>query len=151
MSYCETCHDGALVGIYPDKCEDCGHQKAKDSIAATCSAEAANHQKTMKKNTDQKDPSQPDYWTEARDSIINLIPFYDPNHKCNIVREKVFKWVVDELKARTAHAESKLDRAIKTLKLCEKELLSANSNYGTREEIAAAINATLAATEKQNK
>jgi len=65
----------------------------------------------MKKDPSQTDPTKPDYWTEARDSVIKLIPFYDPNHKCEVVRGHVFDAVVAELKARvTPAAQNPADR-----------------------------------------
>jgi len=54
----------------------------------------------MKKNPNQDDPREPDYWEEARDSVINLVPFYDPNHHGEIVRGKIFHKIVNELKLR---------------------------------------------------
>jgi len=46
------------------------------------------------------DPSHPDYNAAARDAIMDLCPFYDPHHKCGIVREKVFKEYLTELRDR---------------------------------------------------
>jgi hypothetical protein len=46
------------------------------------------------------DPSHPDYNAKARDAIIDLCPFYDPNHKCDIVRAHIFKDCVNELRER---------------------------------------------------
>ena len=46
------------------------------------------------------DPSHPEYDAAARDAIIDLCPFYDPHHKCGIVREKVFKECLTELRER---------------------------------------------------
>lgn len=46
------------------------------------------------------DPSHPDYNATARDAIMDLCPFYDPHHKCGIVREKVFKECLTELRER---------------------------------------------------
>lgn len=46
------------------------------------------------------DPTNPDYNPKARDAIMDLCPFYDPNHKCGIVREHVFKDCLTELRER---------------------------------------------------
>jgi hypothetical protein len=46
------------------------------------------------------DPSNPEYNAKARDAIMDLCPFYDPNHKCGIVRENVFKDCLSELRER---------------------------------------------------
>lgn len=46
------------------------------------------------------DPKNPEYNAKARDSIMDLCPFYDPNHKCGIVREHVFKDCLTELRER---------------------------------------------------
>ncbi len=46
------------------------------------------------------DPKNPEYNAKARDAIMDLCPFYDPNHKCGIVREKVFKDCLAELRER---------------------------------------------------
>lgn len=61
-------------------------------------------------NTDQHDPNMSDYWEEARDAIIKLIPFYDPHHKCGIVREDIFHSVCKELKERAKVANKKAAR-----------------------------------------
>jgi hypothetical protein len=50
--------------------------------------------------TDISDPKHPDYYPEARDAIMNLAPFYDPHHKCGIVREDIFKSCLWELRER---------------------------------------------------
>ena len=47
-----------------------------------------------------KDPRHPEYYAEARDAIMDLCPFYDPNHKGGIVREAVFKSCLQELRNR---------------------------------------------------
>lgn len=46
------------------------------------------------------DPKSPEYNAKARDAIMDLCPFYDPNHKCGIVREHVFKDCLTELRER---------------------------------------------------
>jgi len=46
------------------------------------------------------DPKNPEYNAKARDAIMDLCPFYDPNHKCGIVREHVFKECLTELRER---------------------------------------------------
>lgn len=46
------------------------------------------------------DPLNPEYNAKARDAIMDLCPFYDPNHKCGIVREKVFRDCLAELRER---------------------------------------------------
>jgi hypothetical protein len=46
------------------------------------------------------DPNNPEYNAKARDAIMDLCPFYDPNHKCGIVREHVFKDCLAELRER---------------------------------------------------
>lgn len=46
------------------------------------------------------DPSHPDYNAASRDAIMDLCPFYDPHHKCGIVREQVFKECLTELRER---------------------------------------------------
>ena len=46
------------------------------------------------------DPSNPEYNAKARDAIMDLCPFYDPHHKCGIVRENVFKDCLAELRER---------------------------------------------------
>ena len=46
------------------------------------------------------DPKNPEYDAKARDAIMDLCPFYDPNHKCGIVREHVFKDCLTELRER---------------------------------------------------
>jgi len=50
--------------------------------------------------TSISDPSHPEYYAEARDAIMNLCGFYDPNHKCVVVRENVFKDCLNELRKR---------------------------------------------------
>jgi hypothetical protein len=45
-------------------------------------------------------PRHPEYYAEARDAIMDLCPFYDPNHKGGIVREAVFKSCLQELRER---------------------------------------------------
>ncbi|HEY0236998.1 MAG TPA: hypothetical protein VGC86_18380 [Afipia sp.] len=46
------------------------------------------------------DPANPEYNAKARDIIMDLSPFYDPNHRCGIVREHVFKDYLIELRER---------------------------------------------------
>jgi len=46
------------------------------------------------------DPKNPEYNAKARDAIMDICPFYDPNHKCGIVREHVFKDCLAELRER---------------------------------------------------
>lgn len=53
-----------------------------------------------KDRTSISDPNHPEYWPEARDAIMNLCPFYDPHHKCGIVRENIFKDCLAELRER---------------------------------------------------
>jgi len=53
-------------------------------------------------------PRDPNYNAALRDAVINLAPFYDPNHKCGIVREKVFKGCVTELREREKVAREEL-------------------------------------------
>lgn len=56
------------------------------------------------KNPNISDPYHPEYDSEARDIIMNLAPFYDPYHRCNIVREDVFKRCLEELRQREKKA-----------------------------------------------
>ncbi len=46
------------------------------------------------------DPKNPEYNAKARDAIMDLCPFYDPNHKCGIVREHVFRDCLTEMRER---------------------------------------------------
>ena len=46
------------------------------------------------------DPANPNYNTALRDAVMDQAPFYDPNHKCGIVRENVFKDCLKELRLR---------------------------------------------------
>lgn len=46
------------------------------------------------------DPKNPEYNAKARDAIMDLCPFYDPNHKCGVVRDHVFKDCLAELRER---------------------------------------------------
>lgn len=62
----------------------------------------------MKTDPTITDPRHPAYWPEARDRIMDLCPFYDPNHKCGIVREHVFKDCLNELREREQVALEKL-------------------------------------------
>ena len=52
------------------------------------------------------DPSAPEYNAKARDAIMDLCPFYDPNHKCGVVREEVFRDCLKELRGRIRMLES---------------------------------------------
>lgn len=61
---------------------------------------------------------------------MELCPFYDPNHKCGIVREHVFKDCLAELRererlalAKLLQAESKLQDAIKALTICDGSMI----------------------------
>lgn len=56
------------------------------------------------------DPSNPEYNAKARDAIMDLCPFYDPNHKCGIVREPVFKGCLNELRERNRLLEAECTR-----------------------------------------
>jgi len=56
------------------------------------------------------DPSNPEYNAQARDAIMDLCPFYDPNHKCGVVRDHVFKECLAELRERTRLAEERCKR-----------------------------------------
>jgi hypothetical protein len=76
----------------------------------------------MKLNPEQNDPSQPDYWTEARDAILSLCPFYDPHHECNIVRENVFFDVVAELNKRVYVLKLENKNQARVIALLEAEL-----------------------------
>jgi hypothetical protein len=58
------------------------------------------------------DPSNPEYNAKARDSIMDQAPFYDPNHKCNIVREHVFQGCLAELRHRNQLLEKQLAETI---------------------------------------
>lgn len=53
-------------------------------------------------------PSDPNYNRELRDAVMDQAPFYDPNHRCNIVREKVFRGCLEELRERERIALEKL-------------------------------------------
>ena len=60
-------------------------------------------QTTIKDKIDRtaiKDPRHPDYYAEARDAIMDCCPFYDPNYKGGVVREKVFKSCLQEMRER---------------------------------------------------
>ena len=61
----------------------------------------------MKPDPAISDPRDPAYWPEARDAIIDLCPFYCPHHKGNIVREKVFKACLNEMRERVKEAEER--------------------------------------------
>ncbi len=65
-----------------------------------------------KDRTTITDPRHPEYYPEARDAIMDLCPFYDPHHKCAIVREHVFQDCLFELRERERVAkESYFDGA----------------------------------------
>lgn len=57
---------------------------------------------------DPNDPKNPEYNAKARDAIMDLCPFYDPNHKGGIVREHVFRECLTELRERNRLLEEKL-------------------------------------------
>lgn len=40
---------------------------------------------------------------------MNMAPFYDPNHRCGVVRDKVFRGCLDELREREKLALKKLE------------------------------------------
>ena len=60
--------------------------------------------------TSISDPRNPEYYAEARDAIMNLCGFYDPNHKCAIIRENVFKDCLAELREREKIAKESAAR-----------------------------------------
>jgi hypothetical protein len=46
------------------------------------------------------DPYHTEYNAKARDAIMDLCPFYDPNHRCEIVRGQAFKDCLTEMRNR---------------------------------------------------
>jgi len=68
------------------------------------------------------DPSHPDYNAAARDAIMDLCPFHDPHHKCGIVREKVFKECLTELRERNKRSETLRQRQARRLEQRDKRI-----------------------------
>lgn len=68
------------------------------------------------------DPSHPEYNAAARDAIMNLCPFYDPNHKCGVVREPVFRECLTELRERIKRSEVLRQRQARRLEQRDKRI-----------------------------
>jgi len=64
-------------------------------------------------------PSDPNYNAALRDAVMDQAPFYDPNHKCGIVREKVFHGCLKELRERNRLLNAELDRGMQTMATAE--------------------------------
>lgn len=54
-------------------------------------------------------PSDPNYNAALRDAVMDMAPFYDPNHRCGIVRDKIFHGCLEELREREKLTRKKLD------------------------------------------
>ena len=55
-------------------------------------------------------PSDPNYNAALRDVVMDMAPFYDPNHRCGIVRDKIFHGCLEELREREKLTSMKLER-----------------------------------------
>ena len=61
-------------------------------------------------------PSDPNYNAALRDVVMDMAPFYDPNHRCGIVRDKIFHGCLEELREREKLTSMKLDEAAKIIR-----------------------------------
>jgi len=70
----------------------------------------------------ENDPNNPEYDSKKRDAIMDLCPNYDPNHKCGVVRESVFKDCLAELRERERVVLEKLHKKQSTLDTLKEQL-----------------------------
>jgi hypothetical protein len=70
-------------------------------------------------------PRNPGYDAALRDAVMDLAPFYDPNQRCCIVREKVFQGCLTELRERNFMTTEKLDKARAEIERLKRELIIA--------------------------
>jgi len=61
-------------------------------------------------------PSDLNYNAALRDAVMDMAPFYDPNHRCGIVRDKIFHGCLEELREREKLTSMKLDEAAKIIR-----------------------------------
>lgn len=70
-------------------------------------------------------PSDPNYNAALRDAVMDQAPFYDPNQRCCIVREKVFQGCLTELRERNLIAIEERDKALAEIERLKRELIIA--------------------------